>query len=137
MILTQKQYIHEAEIKQQEYQVWHNNTELKVLNRLDASEEIRSILENRSLGTLLIIIMDDGKAGLVRQAAFSEGYSQSDVLIEPINQKRYRVFCSQCHGINMVNHLESSFECKKCGQFLEPSDHYSTYHRSYLGYPIL
>ncbi|MGP4082244.1 hypothetical protein ACTWQL_20350 [Pseudalkalibacillus sp. R45] len=137
LILTEKQYIREAEAKQQEYQEGHNNTEIKVLNEIDDDETIGQMLENCPLGTFLVILTDEETADLVRQAAYSEGFSQSDVLIEPLNQDKVRVFCSKCHEINMVNNLEDSFECKKCGQFLQPSDHYSTYHRSYLGYPVL
>ncbi|WP_261132492.1 hypothetical protein [Bacillus sp. Marseille-Q3570] len=137
LILTKKQYIREAEARQKDYQDSHHNTEIKVLRRIDDDEEIRLILENRPIGTLLIIITDDAIAGLIRKAAFKEGFSQSDVLIESINHERIRVFCSQCHEINMVNNLGDSFECKECGQLLQPSEHYSTYHRSYLGYPVL
>ncbi len=114
-----------------------SSVELKLLDSPVDRKKIEQMLKDKPLGTMLILYTGGATRKLIRHAANSAGFSHEDVRIGKIYTGTYRIFCSQCHRINGKASLEKSIICISCGQHLEPSDHYSSFHDAYLGYPIL
>ncbi|WP_408010658.1 hypothetical protein ACJROX_10245 [Pseudalkalibacillus sp. A8] len=137
LILTEVQFKKDAELKEKDLQRENITVEIKLLDPPVDRMEIDRMLEAMPLGAMVIIFTAGETRQLIRQAANTAGFSDEDIRIERMDTGNYRIFCSKCHLINDTASLEKSLICKKCGQHLEPSDHYSRYHDSYLGYSIL
>ena len=87
----------------------------------------------QSLGSVLLLFGEEKWSLTIERLAVSVGFLREDIYIDSI--KKVRVFCSQCHDICTVKKKEM-YVCRSCHQELEPSDHYSVFHRSYLAYPV-
>jgi dimethylamine monooxygenase subunit C len=101
-----------------------------------SEKKLTGWLSNQQIGTALFIFAASNIAQKVYQLARQAGYFNEDIYLQKIGNGHKRVFCSKCHFINEVKN-EEPFHCQNCQLRIKPSNHYSSYHHAYLGYPVL
>ncbi|MCA0988588.1 hypothetical protein [Guptibacillus algicola] len=130
LVITDKKHEEKALRMQRELQNRGKSVQLEVMASLDVLIG-KELVSNQPIGRGLIIF-GEGTLGIER-VAVSAGYSRDDIFID--SSQESRAFCSQCHHITIIG-SDESFICENCLQQLEPSEHYSTYHRASLAYPV-
>lgn len=115
---------------QRELQKRGKSVQLEVIAKHDVLT-VEELISDQPIGSALMNF-GEGMLGIER-VAVSAGYSRDDIFIDPSQESR--AFCSQCHHITIIANDER-FVCENCLQQLQPSEHYSTYHRASLAYPV-
>ncbi|WP_270180808.1 hypothetical protein [Alkalihalobacillus sp. CinArs1] len=130
LIISDHVHRERAKCKQRELQNRDRFVQLKVISQL-GDGTVEALLSEQPIGSALILC---GEGALeTERVAVSLGYARNDIYIE--TQQQMRAFCSQCHHItSLVTH--ERFVCENCRNQLEPSEHYSSYHRAHLAYPV-
>lgn len=101
-----------------------------------SSNKAEQILAQQPLGSMVWIYSVEDSSQTIEYLAHKAGFRKNEVWINKSSKQNTRVFCSQCHHINEISSFEM-FECEKCQIKLDPSNHYSIYHKSYLAYPVI
>ncbi|WLD94865.1 hypothetical protein [Alkalihalobacillus sp. AL-G] len=101
-----------------------------------ASETLEKRLSNQPLGCLLILLVNPELSRRIVHIAREIHFSINDIIVISDSGLSRHVFCGSCHFIN-ENIQARRFNCKKCLNELEVSDHFSAYYQAVLGYPVI
>ncbi|TKD69988.1 hypothetical protein [Pseudalkalibacillus hwajinpoensis] len=134
VIFTTQSYLSQAnDSARKQTKVGHKCEVVIMPNTID---EARQILTRQPLGSGVLIYGEEDSSQVIEHLALSAGFSKHEIWINKSSVDNMRGFCSQCHLINEISSFEF-FECENCHIKLQPSNHYSTYHRAYLAYPVI
>lgn len=134
VILTNQRYLFQANDKVRKLTEEGYKCEVVIMpTTLNKAEQL---LARQPLGSVIGIYLEEDRAQAIEYLALSVGFSKNDIWINKSCEGNTRVFCSQCHLINVLSSCEI-FECENCNIMVKPSTHYSTYHKAYLAYPIV
>ncbi|HET7628090.1 MAG TPA: dimethylamine monooxygenase subunit DmmA family protein [Bacillales bacterium] len=70
----------------------------------------------------------------MKRLAENAGFSEEEMQWLTVGAENKQVFCSGCHAVQRAG-SRRRLACANCGLPLSVSEHYSTFHRAYLGYP--
>lgn len=100
-----------------------------------SEDNILPILDEQLIGTKLYISGLWSMISELKKMAYVAGFTDEEILINGIGQKKEKVFCVKCYQLNHKQlDSELEFKCKYCNSILDVSGHYSKRLEAYLGY---
>ncbi|MDQ0481819.1 hypothetical protein [Guptibacillus hwajinpoensis] len=134
LVFTDQRYFFQANDKVRE--LTKEGYRCEVVSMPISPNKAEQLLSQQPLGSVVWIYGEENSSQAIEYVARNAGFSKNEIWINKSSEQNTRIFCSQCHHINEISSAEM-FECERCHIKLDPSNHYSIYHKSYLAYPII
>lgn len=134
LIFSDQRYLLQANEKVRE--LTEEGYQCEVVSMPTSLNKVEQLLAQQLLGSMVWIYSEGDNAQSIEYVARNAGFSKNEIWINKSSEQNTRLFCSQCHHINEISSSEM-FECGRCHIKLDPSNHYSIYHKSYLAYPVI
>ncbi|HET7578967.1 MAG TPA: dimethylamine monooxygenase subunit DmmA family protein [Bacillales bacterium] len=111
-----------------------NNLPFELIFNVDREHDVIERLSGQKMGCYLYAAGHWNMIERLNRSAEGVGFSTEEMQLMMTSGEPKTVFCSRCHKIQQAK--DSGMTCTHCGLELSVSEHYSSYHKAYLGYPV-